>query len=168
MIVYHELDPDTVDDILKQGIRCSSTGSKTDDAIQRTDELLDSLIPPGFADRRISRQHNLYAYLTHDGAVIDITDGQELPAADFLANSTMAVVSVEANPSAAYVSDIDAYDRVKEAIQNNAARETLNNLASDYWSRIIPLEDYQNGSFRRPEVMITYDVPPEAITLLEH
>lgn len=163
-IAYHEADPKDLERILSRGLKRTSRGKKGDDnAIIQTDELLDKNRPDEVRSIGVSRDDNLYAYLAIVGTIIDITDGTPTPIDSFVANSKQAVLELTIDPTRSYVSNLDAYDILKRAIEQAAPQQVLHRLASEYWASITRLDHYIPSQFRRPEIMITYDIEPSAI-----
>lgn len=167
MKVYHEVQPDSLGSILEDGLKRTTRGDKGDDSsIYHTDQLLDRLRPSTLTDAGVSRDNNLYGYLARDGHIIDITNGDLVPIPTFLNLSSQTVLELTIDPQRCYVSDLDRFDTVMRAIERHEADETIQALAHAYWQAVIPLADYSTNAFRRPEVMITYDVEPDDITPL--
>lgn len=166
MIVYHEVAPEDVQEILQNGIRCGAEGEKTDASIAQADKYLDKYIPENLAAAHVSRRNNIYAYLVEGESIVDITNGQRLTQAAFLARSEQQVVTLDIDPDRSYVSDVDAFDTLKQGLEEERDAAELRRLASQYWARLLPLSQYDSGSRKRPEVMITYDVPPVAVSAL--
>ncbi len=167
MIVLHEVAPQSVPSILSSGVKCMPRGEKGDDpSIAATDHLLDSYRPPYLVEQGVKREGNIYGYLVQDTDVVDITDGSFIPIDEFIRRSERAVLQLRINSSRCYVSNLDLFDRLMTAIQNNAAADELKVMAQHYWQSLVTLSDYQPGSIGRPEVMIPYDIPPDAIKQL--
>lgn len=168
MIVFHEANPDTVESVKEHGLRCTSRGEKGDDTtIVRTDEILDNYCPDGLRSSGVSRDNNLYAYIYVEGDIIRITDGERVPEHTFITDSDRAVFRINADAERCYVSDLDSYDKIKNAVADEAQENTIQTLAQEYWSKVLPLTNFSPGAIKRPEVMITYDVPPEAIEIVK-
>ena len=167
MIVYHEVSNDALDSVLEEGLVRTSRGEKGDDSsIAKTDELLDGNRPAALREIGISRDDNLYAYLSSDTSLIDITDGSLVPLDTFIKNSDGAVLALTINAPQCYVSDLDQYDAVKEAVENDNDIETLQEMSETYWNSLVPLDEFTPGDIDRPEVMIPYDILPENIEQL--
>lgn len=165
MIVYHEARPDDIADILEHGLKCTSSGAKSDDRlIRRTNDLLDSYRPQACLANHISRNDNIYAYLFQDGLITDIADGKRLTLKTFRQRKRLSLLALRIDESRAYVSDLDRYDTVKQAVADKSADiHMLNRLVEEYWSALQPLSGYDGRSIARPEVMITYDITPNYI-----
>ncbi len=167
MIVYHEVSPDSLDSIRQKGLKCTSRGEKGDDSsIARTDKLLDASRPDYLKQVAVSRDDNLYAYVADGSKLIDIKDGKSVELEDFIKKSEQTVLRLSIDPKRCYVSDLDAFDQLKDGIENDEDPDKLKRLINRYWQKLIPLEQFNIGGIRRPEVMITYDIEPGAIEIL--
>lgn len=167
MYAYHEVNSDTVQSILKNGLKRSDRGDKGDyDDIVKTDNFLDDHCPAELKSLGLSRQNNLYAYVSHNQNVISITDGAEVPIDKFARNSNQAVLRLKLDPKKCFVSDLDTYDALKSAIKNHENQNALETLAKSYWNKVIRLDKFSIGIFRRPEIMVTYDLAASNIKRL--
>ena len=167
MIVYHEIDPSSCGAVLKDGLKRTSRGEKGDDElIKTTDELLDSRRPSGLSQAGVSRDNNLYAYLSSDDHIIDIKDGLEKPISEFADRGEQVLLSLQVDSDKVYVSDLDRYDRLKEAVASGLGQPVLEELADTYWRAVISLKLYQPHSLRRPEAMITYDINSQLVEVV--
>lgn len=167
MIVYHEIEFESLESALAKGLKRSSRGEKGDTSdIIKTDCFLDEQRPKGLSKAGVSRDDNLYAFMATDGKVISITDGSAVDINTFVKNSSKALLELSVPPQHCYVSDLNAYDAVKKAVENKADEATLRILAKRYWEALQPMKTFKTGSIRRPEVMITKDIPPKNITLV--
>lgn len=168
MIAYHEANPQSVNDVLKDGLKCSSRGDLSDDQVrQQTDQLLDQHRPAGLITASLSRNDNLYAFLFTGDKLIGIDKGEALTLQEYLATTDQAVFELHIDPDRTYVSDLDAYDTVAGLIKQKADEQEVQNAAQAYWSRCTKLATYEPGSIDRPELMVTYDVSPEDIRLVQ-
>jgi hypothetical protein len=166
--VYHEIDPAQLDSILADGLLRSSTGSKTNDiAIIKTDQLLDRYRPDNLRNAGVSRENNLYGYFTVDNKIADIITGQLVAVSDFVAKSDQAVLRLTIDPSYCYVSDLDLYDNIRIIIEANDHDPTLPDLARSYWDNLLPFIGFEKSIINRPEIMITYDIKPPDITVMQ-
>lgn len=167
MIAYHEINPDTLESIRTKGLQRAARGEKGDKrAIKQTDALLDANIPAHLRRAGVSRANNNYAYVVTNGKVIDITDGHAIDEQKFITSSSRAVLQLHLDSDLCYVSDLDAYDQLKEAVENEQTDDIINRHVTTYWKRVIPLLAYERKKIRRPEIIIPYDIPPHAITVV--
>ena len=166
MPLYHELSPEALRNALADGLKRTSRGDKgQDEAIKKTDTYLDRRRPDALRKHGVSRDDNIYAYLGTDRTMIDIRDGRTIPLAEHPdPDSRLVMLSVD--PSDCFVSDLDRYDTLRQAITDKKPVD-LKALAADYWQHVIPLPDYQPGSVRRPEIMVTRDLPPASLTPID-
>lgn len=166
MTLYHELSPDALVSALREGLRRTSRGEKgQDDAIKKTDAYLDQHCPAPLRAKGVSRDDNIYAYLGTEDTLIDIRDGRTVPLTD-RPDPTSKLLRLSVDPAHCYVSDLERYDAVKRAIDQHSDTQ-LAALATEYWQHITPLASYGPGSIRRPEIMITCDLAPHALTPLD-
>jgi hypothetical protein len=162
MTLYHEIDRESLDSVLTDGVKRTSRGEKgDDDAIKKTDTYLDARRPATLVQKNVSRDDNIYAFLGTDRTLIDITSGVVVSLSDRKKPDT-ALLRLSVEQNACYVSDLDRYDAVKYAIENNMT-EQLNTLAAHYWQAVVPLGTHVAGTVIRPEVMITRDIRPSEI-----
>ena len=132
MIAYHELEPQALSAVLKDGLKRTSRGDKGDDkAIIRTDRLLDNKRPDSLKEAGWSRDNNLYAYLERDGSVIDITDGSLVPLGTLMSRSEDCILELQVDPTRTFVSDLDRYDVLLSAVQSDANDAELSRLANN-------------------------------------
>ncbi len=161
-VAYHEVRKDSLDSILGNGLKCAQRGDKSDGLIARTDQLLDSRLPNELRMAGLSRQRNLYCYLAEREGAVNITDGRVTPPDSLSATSDHVVLEIMADPSKAYVSDLDRYDAVKVSVA--AGDGSAGHHADEYWKALTRWDQYSHErGFRRPELMVTYDIPPEHI-----
>ena len=164
--VFHEIEADSVESVFSDGLQRTSRGDKGSDSdVARTDKLLDELRPRNLVDGRVSRDDNLYGYVSVGGCVVDITDGELVDADKLSSSSDQVLLKLRVDPGQCYVSDLDLYDAVVEAVSDGDTSKATQ-LGDTYWKRVTPLTEYEQHSeeaFLRPEVMITYDVPVDAI-----
>lgn len=168
MFAYHEITPPSLNSVLRDGLKRRSRGEKGDDsAIAQTDKYLDIHRPDVLRAANVSRDNNLYAYLAHKDMIIDITDGSYMPLDKFIRESQQVVLRLALDVTRCYVSDLDSYDTVKQAIENDHPNQILEQLATEYWQCVTPLASYREEAIRRPELMITYDIAADQITSLD-
>ena len=164
MRVYHQVTPDSLESALTNGLKRTSRGEKGyDAAVTITDVILDRDCPKELREQGVSRDNNLYAYMPTETGVIDITDGADVPLKEFVEKSDQATLELDIDPRECFVSDLDTFDALKEALANREPSLTIQKLSHSYWSKVVPLHDYTPGTFNRPEIMIPYDVGPEHI-----
>jgi hypothetical protein len=167
MIVYHEADPDMLNDILAYGLKRTSHGVLSKDkGITKTNKLLDRYRPRFLREAQVSRDNNTYAYLTTNSGIIDISTGNEISELEKATANHRKLLRIEVTAAHCYVSDLDAYDRLKVALESADDSSHINDLVKQYWDKIVRLDRYKMGQISRPEVMITYDVQPENITVV--
>ena len=161
MVIYHEINSETIDSIFKNGLKRTSRGDKGSDGfIVKTDYFLDAHIPQRLRSAGISRDNNIYGYLGSDDSIIDIKDGSLTPVSKKKSDQTVIILKLDVDPARCWVSDLDLYDELKNLFKNNAPKEFLLTQAEKYWQRLVPLHQYTPESIRRPEIMITYDIEP--------
>jgi hypothetical protein len=167
-IVYHEIAANSLEQVLKNGIKRTEQGGKSKQhAIQKTDNFLDTHRTPAMVTANISRSGTIYGYMVTDDQVVNITTGQQVSIPTLKANRSKQLVKVTIDPTRCYVSDLDLYDTLKRALELDEQDSTREHLAEQYWIKITRLSDYKPGTIKRPEIMITYDVPPTAIEPLD-
>lgn len=164
---YHEVKSSSLQEVLKNGLKCTSRGDKGDDKdIIKTDALLDKHRPTSLRRAGVSRDNNLYAYVDVDGKISDIKNGQYVSIHDFVKRSEQKVLKLTLDPRRCFVSDLDIYDKVMDAAKVHAPSTDVQILINEYWSRLTPLYRFQPSSITRPEVMITYNIEPKDIERL--
>lgn len=166
VVIHHEAREDSLEAILRDGIKRDDEGSKSDDVIRRTDDCLQSRLPADLAARGVSRSSVVYGYLSADGKLVDIRTGHEVEANRFTEGREEVLLRITVDSTDCFVSDLDAYDAVKMCVDSGAAEALLSRLAERYWARVVPFDDYPAGRYRRPEVMVAKDIAPEAITVV--
>jgi hypothetical protein len=166
MILYHQIDAATLESILRQGVKTSQRGQKGQDpAIITTDQFLDQHRPPEIIDQGISRCDNVYAFLPlNDHQVRHITNGRAISVADLASDLHQALVKLIVDPARCFVADLDDFDQIKQMLADRPHDTQVGQRAVVYWSRLIPLVNYHDQEMNRPEVLITYDIPPHCIT----
>jgi hypothetical protein len=166
VIVYHEVRPETLDEILREGIKRSDHGEKSDSVVQRTDDCLEARIPAHLRSMGLGRHNVVYAYLSAGANLIDIRNGNAVDVNDFSLQRELVLLRITADTELCFVSDLDAYDAVRKCVESDADDTLLTQLADRYWARVIPFEDYRAGQYRRPEVMIKSDVDASSIDVV--
>jgi hypothetical protein len=163
MTIYHTIAGNSLESARANGLKRSSRGSKgAAGAIVRTDQLLDAHRPAELRQAGVSRDDNLYGYYVDGRRLVNIVDG-ELISPERLAVAGQVLLELEVDAARCYVSDLDTYDAVRQAVERDAGGAELEKLAISYWDKVVVLSAYHPGSLRRPEVMVTYDVPPADI-----
>jgi hypothetical protein len=164
MDVYHEIDASLLQSVLSHGLKRTSRRAKGDDEfIIKTDTLLDSTIPKYLKFRKISRNNTIYGYVGTDRVIVDIKDGSEVGLEEKIRDSDHILLQLAVDPNYCYVADLDLYDRIKDTVKKGGAENEITALASSYWQKVIPFSSFSIGEINRPEVMITYNIPPAHI-----
>jgi hypothetical protein len=166
VVIYHEVRPESLDKVLQEGIKRGDQGEKSDSVVQRTDDCLESRISRELAGMGLSRRHVVYGYLSSGDKLVDIRSGEAVEVHRFSAQRELVLLRITVDSSKCFVSDLDAYDALKMCVESGAADTLLTRLAERYWARIVPLDDYDDGSYRRPEVMVTSDVDAQDIEVV--
>jgi hypothetical protein len=168
MIIYHQVDADSIESILRDGLKTHLRGDKeSNTAIAQADAYLDDHRPESIVKANVSRQNNAYGYVgVGQDQAIDITDGSIISVHDLSASEQQILVKLDVDANRCFVSNLDAFDAVKSAHSNAFDERHLQQLSDQYWRSIVPLPQFDITKTPRPEVMITYDVPPENITRL--
>ncbi|HET6736791.1 hypothetical protein, partial [Mycobacterium sp.] len=83
VVIYHEVRPESLDRVLREGIKRSDQGEKSDSVVERTDECLEDRLPDDLRDRGLSRRNVIYGFLSSGDKLVDIRDGQEVQVGQF-------------------------------------------------------------------------------------
>lgn len=166
-ILYHEAKPESVDSILKEGIKSQAGGAKRDAQIEKIDTFLDTHRPDDIKSLGLNRRDVTYAFLGQDGNIIDIATGELVPVEEFRKGNGMSLFRLTVDVKDCYVSNLDLYDTLKRAMVLDEQDSTREHLADQYWKRIVPLEKFEVGTIARPEVMINADINPGNIEVIE-
>jgi hypothetical protein len=183
--LVHAAPASTLEHMLATGLAYGSSGRSSQEShAQKTNALLDALRPTYAVQASLSRQDCLYAYLALDGSLLDVEAGKAVPLSEWRpAADDAAAVLLDADPTQAWVSDLDAYDALATAIEQDAPIATLHELADRYWQRLVRLDtilehytlrgttlaqkETAPGNmprrFNRAEVLLTASIPPEAL-----
>ncbi len=102
----------------------------------------------------ISRTDSLYAYPQHPS---EIRYGLSFDP------ETDEILEVTINPIGVLVANGEYYTEAGVALERGDA-ESARDWAATYWETAIPLDQYQEGEFTFPEVLIPYDIPPVDIS----
>lgn len=160
--LYHEISPESLDLVQKEGIKRKSEGVKSDREKQKVDTFLDTHLPEWTAPQQVCRANVVYAYLPDgDSKIIDIKNGDAVPLELYMARSKQTLLAVNVDENACYVSDLDLYDTMTRALELDEQDSTREHLADRYWERVVTLRDYEPGMIARPEVMIAADIRPQ-------
>ncbi|HEX2286999.1 MAG TPA: hypothetical protein VHI10_19610 [Mycobacterium sp.] len=152
-----------MDTVLREGLQRHGQGEKTDSASKEADNFLDSRLPSELASKGVGRQSVVYGYLSSDGKLVDIRSGAPIDIGDFASRRELTLLRMTVDSELCYVSDLNLYDRVKDAVQSAKPDEALDEYAEHYWANVVPLDTYEPGQHRRPEVLIAGDVRPDDI-----
>jgi hypothetical protein len=165
---YHEVLEKDVVSILKGGLKCSSRGDKANDEfIIQTDKLLDEQCPKKIKKAGVSRRNNIYCYLGLNHRAIDITDGKIKPPAEISQSPKHKLLKVLVDPKLCFVSDLDLYDQLLNSVKQKRLVESQDYIKI-YWQKLTPLIYYdQARGFKRPEIMVTYDLPISRIEVVK-
>lgn len=159
--LFHEIDPDKQEDVLRHGLKQGDSGSKRDAAINKTDAFLRESQPARLVGAGVDRQANIFCYLPYNELAIDITSGDARDPVAIARNHDMTMLRVNVDERHCYVSDIDLYDQIKTLLTTGKLA-SARQLAPMYWQHIVPLAEYAE-QFRRPEVLVTNDISPSSL-----
>lgn len=110
----------------------------------------------------LSRCNNLYGYLGDDTSLLDIKDGQRISLEEKKHQTGLILLRLDVDAACCWVSDLDKYDAVKDALLHDRPRSTIHALSKTYWNSVEQLATY-SGTIKRPEIMITQNVKPADI-----
>lgn len=184
--VYHKANPNNLASIRRHGLKYGARGVLSDEGdTARINAFLDYHRPPRLAETGVSRISSVYGYLMVDGRVIDIDNGQQVDPANWEVSSGYARLALSADPAAAFIADLDAHKRAADALLAHESDGKLAELAAAYWKLVRPLSEVLPAlrlsadgigvvaglpglppRYRRPEVLITRDIPPGDIQVL--
>lgn len=164
VILYHEIQTEKVDQVLKSGLFRNKPGDKEDSPIIKTNKLIDSVIPKALADKGISRIEVAYLYYAKDGEITNIEDGEKVIVEDFPLGEDQALLEVSISSEECYISNLDQFDYIKWLVTNNELGQAKEE-AKLYWDAIIPLSEYDD-SIERPEVIVTTNIDPSDLKLI--
>lgn len=162
--LIHKISKDKIESAIITGLLTNEVKDIKDDEINRTDELINHILPKKYIKVGINRKSNIYCYLTYDNYVIDIESGNKVDVKDLRVSPTDSLLYVDVDPTKCFVSDLDIYDQIKNALINNELKKAKQ-LAVLYLKKLQRLSDY-NHKIMRPEVMVTYNISPSNITKL--
>lgn len=167
IVLYHEVTPESVESILEEGIKSHASGAKRDAQIEKIDTFLDTHRPDHLKTIGLSRRDVTYAFMEHDGKIVDIATGELVSVENFKRGNGMQLLRLKADLKDCYVSDLDLYDTLKRAMELDEQDSTREHLADQYWKRVVPLGEFEFGTITRPEVMVNADVAPGNIDVID-
>jgi hypothetical protein len=130
--VFHEVSAERLDQVLWDGIGCGDSGEKTAAAEHGADAFLDAHAPPRYAECGLGRRNVVYGYLPMGDRLIDIRTGQDIEVHAFAAQQKQVLVRTEVERSRCFVSDLDCYDIVKDALSSSWRPEALRRWEARY------------------------------------
>jgi hypothetical protein len=162
IIAYHEIQRHKLPSVQTRGLRRRETSDKYSREIKRTNQFLDTHRAPEQAARGLSRMNAVYCYLAQDGKLVDITSGMLVEPERVITDKDHLLLQLTVDPSKCYVSDLDLYDQAKEAIEKQNSKKAAA-LGARYWQALYPYVAYRPGLMKRPELIVSYDIPAEDI-----
>jgi hypothetical protein len=166
VLVCHEVEPDVLDSVLREGIKQDTHGEKSDSLVERVDSYLDSRRPDDVVANGLSRAHVIYGYLCDGDKLFDIRDGATVHVEKFAAQRQLVLLQLAVDAKHCFVSDLAIYDAMTHAMERGEADTVLRELADRYWRRLTSIEHFEREQFCRPEAMITSDIAPSEITVV--
>jgi hypothetical protein len=163
--VYHEVQPESLDTVLRDGIKRSTRGEKSDSLVEQVDSYLDSRRPDDVAADGLSRANVIYAYLPYGDMLFDIREGAAVDVKTFAAQRQLLLLQLTVDAKHCFVSDLQLYDDVKSAMKLGDDETVLADLADRYWRKVTHFDHFNRGRFHRPEAMLTCDITPSQITV---
>ncbi|MHC9291511.1 hypothetical protein ACRCUN_03545 [Mycobacterium sp. LTG2003] len=164
--LYHEVEPETLDDVERNGLKRNDDGEKSDPETKTADAYLDAHRPAAAVRAQLSRQGVVYGFLAAGNRIVDISTGADVDVATFDRDRPQILLRITVDPARCFVSDLDRYDRVQRALESGDADDECRRLACDYWQQVVALLDYEPGSIRRPEAMVVCDIEPADIEVV--
>lgn len=165
MIIYREVKKDELEDIFLHGLTLGTGGDKRDANINKTDKFLNGFRSNDLIKSGVDRLVNIFCYLSQSGKVIDITSGEPREPQEISHDAKQTLIRIKSDPSRCYVGDLDLYDDIKVLLASGDIPKARG-LAPIYWEKVVKLQDY-DGFFRRPEVLVTYNIPVEKLSKIE-
>jgi hypothetical protein len=164
VIAYHKLPRKKLPSIQKSGLLRKESKGRDSDLIKQTDEFLNTHRPDKYADSEVDRICNIFCYLSDNGKVIDVADGVLKAPDAILRNNEDTLLQLHVDPKRSYVGDLDLLDAIKACLASNDTPGATR-LAREYWESIQRLDTYPSSGtkIQRPELLITYDIPPTNI-----
>src|SRR5215208_5198085 len=166
VVVCHEVEPDVLDSVLREGIKRATHGEKSDSLVERVDSYLDSRRPDDVAANGLSRANAIYGYLCEGGKLFDIRDGATVDVKKFAAQRKLVLLQLTVDAKHCFVSDLAIYDAMKDAMERGEGDTLLGELADRYWRRLTSIEHFEREQICRPEAMITSDIAPSDINVV--
>lgn len=164
VVVYHEIDPNTLAQVLEEGVKRTVHSEKSEEhLVKQTNEFLDTHRDENALHARLSRFSNTYAYLGNYEKLVDIVTGTSSQVLEFVRRTGKTLVRMKVDPSQCYVADLDLYDTLKRAMELGEQDSTREHLAAKFWEKLIRLDMFSPDLIRRPEVMVTYDISPRSV-----
>jgi hypothetical protein len=161
--IYHEILPEKLAEVLREGVTTDSHGEKTDSENDRADKYLDDHRPDDVIARGLSRSRVVYGFLPCDDKLIDIRNGKAVDVIEFATHREQLLVRMTVDSADCFVSDLDLYDAIKDMVESD---DVSSEYAEQYWRRVTPLDEFQFGQIRRPEAMIIRDIEPQDINVI--
>lgn len=115
--LYHEIEPQTLDDVRRNGLKRKGDGEKSDSDTKTADAYLDTHRPPETIRAQLCRDGVLYGFLPAGDRIVDIRNGAEIDIATFDRDRPQTLLRIAVDPTHCFVSDLDLYDRVKRALK---------------------------------------------------
>jgi hypothetical protein len=174
-VVFHKAKAADGPQLLAHGLQYGRQGPLSREGpVAQANAYLDRHIPAACAGAGISRQQCIYAYLYKEGCLFGIKSGSPIKPEDWDPGQGFIRLCLQVDAAGGYVSDLDTFDRVAEALQKKLPDNELQQRAAAYWAALIPLttvltkfaagRDGVTGPdgqrIARPEVMLTDSVPP--------
>lgn len=119
---------------------------------------------PSIKKLGVSRVSNIYAYISVDTNIIDITCGDKISFAQLYERSQQAILTLDVAAEYCYASDLDLFDQIKDAFKRN---ETVDTMIDRYWRTVVNVKYFRYGMIARPEAMIVCDIEPNAISIVK-
>lgn len=164
VVVYHEIEPATLKQVLEEGVKRTVHSEKSEEhLVKQTNEFLDTHRTETALHARLSRFANTYAYLGNHEKLVDIVNGTSSQVLEFIRRTGKTLVRMKVDPTQCYVADLDLYDTLKRAMELGEQDSTREHLAATFWEKLVRLDMFSPDLIRRPEVMVTYDVSPKSI-----
>lgn len=163
--LFHEIEVDERADALRRGLLQGEGASKRGAVINKTDEFLRAFQPEHLVRAGIDRQANIFCYLTRGQQVIDATTGNVRGPAAIARDHARLMLQVEVDERRCYVGDLDVYDQIRDLLIAGELAKARQ-LALVYWRHVVPFAEYA-GQLRRPEALVTYDISPANLSMVE-